>query len=77
MKNSEIRTLVTIALLAAGLSAGPPSQESRKAPSARWTFDGEAAVRSTTDVASGIKDPIEGHFMFVPGISGTGLQFDG
>jgi len=77
VKNSEIRTLITIALLAAGLSAGPPSQESRKGPSARWTFDGEAAVRSTTDVASGIKDPIEGHFVFVPGVSGTGLKFDG
>jgi len=77
VKNSEIRTLIAIAALAAGLAAGLQAQESRKVPSARWTFEGDTAARSTTDVASGIKDPIEGHFLLVPGVSGTGLKFDG
>ena len=45
---------------------------------ARWAFDAERTeVRSTTDVASGVQDAVEGHFKFVPGISGTGLKFDG
>jgi hypothetical protein len=43
---------------------------------ARWTFD-EGAGASALDQAGGLKDAIQGHFKFVPGIAGTGLKFDG
>lgn len=60
-----------------GPAAGSPPQAARKGPSARWAFDDGAAARSALDTASGVQDAIEGHFKFVPGISGTGLRFDG
>jgi hypothetical protein len=43
---------------------------------ARWTFD-EAAGPTVLDSAGNIKDTIEGHCKFVPGVSGSGLKFDG
>jgi len=43
---------------------------------ARWTFD-EAAAPTVFDSVAGLKDAIEGHFKFVPGVSGSGLKFDG
>ena len=44
---------------------------------AHWEFDEGAQVRSTTEAVTGLKDPIEGHFWFAPGVAGTGLKFDG
>jgi hypothetical protein len=43
---------------------------------ARWTFD-EGAGPTVLDNAGGLKDAIEGHFKFVPGVAGSGLKFDG
>jgi len=43
---------------------------------ARWTFD-EGAGPAVIDSAGGLKDAVEGHFKFVPGVAGSGLKFDG
>jgi len=67
---------VVVALaIRAFLGATPSPQD--PTPVARWAFDDGAAARSALDAATGVRDAIEGHFKFVPGISGTGLRFDG
>ena len=43
---------------------------------ARWTFD-EGAGPAVLDSADGLKDAVEGHFKFVPGVAGSSLKFDG
>ena len=60
-----------------GAAAGSPPQAARKGLSAWWAFDDGAAARSALDAVSGVQDAIEGHAKFVPGVSGTGLRFDG
>lgn len=60
-----------------GPAAGSPPEAARKGPAALWAFDDGTEARSALDAATGLQDAIEGHFKFVPGISGTGLRFDG
>jgi hypothetical protein len=43
---------------------------------ARWSFD-EAATPVTRDTMSGVEDKVEGFYKYVPGVTGTGLRFDG
>jgi hypothetical protein len=43
---------------------------------AKWSFD-ETSNRLTRDSVSGIQDKVEGFFKYVPGVSGTGMRFDG
>jgi hypothetical protein len=43
---------------------------------AKWSFD-EKAGRVTRDSVSGIEDKLEGFIKYVPGVSGTGMRFDG
>ena len=43
---------------------------------AKWSFD-ETTGRVTRDSASGTEDKVEGFFKYLPGVSGTGLRFDG
>ncbi len=45
-------------------------------PVARWSFD-SATVPVTHDTAGGIDDKVGGFYKYVPGVSGTGLRFDG
>ena len=66
------------AVLALALFAGPqaPAPQAGPGPVARWTFD-DAAGPVALDAAGGVKDEIRGRFLFAPGVSGTGLKFDG
>jgi hypothetical protein len=43
---------------------------------AKWSFD-ETAGRLTRDSVSGTEDKVEGFIKYVPGVSGSGLRFDG
>ena len=43
---------------------------------AKWSFD-EAATPVTRDTTSGVEDKVEGFYKYVPGVTGTGLRFDG
>ena len=43
---------------------------------AKWSFD-ETAGRVTRDSASGTEDKVEGFIKYLPGVSGSGLRFDG
>ncbi len=43
---------------------------------AKWSFD-EAASPATHDSVSGNDDKVEGFYKYVPGVTGTGLRFDG
>ena len=43
---------------------------------AKWSFD-EAASPATHDSVSGNEDKVEGFYKYVPGVTGTGLRFDG
>ena len=70
-----MRGPVWVCALALALLAGPAAGSPPQA--ARWAFDDEAAARSALDAASGVRDAIRGNFRFVPGVSGTGLRFDG
>jgi hypothetical protein len=46
------------------------------APVAQWSFDKNPG-NTTRDSIAGISDRIEGYGDYVPGVSGTGLRFDG
>ena len=43
---------------------------------AKWSFD-ETAGRVTRDSASGTEDKVGGFIKYLPGVSGSGLRFDG
>ncbi len=76
MKNSEVRILITITALASCLSAGLHARESRKGPSAWWTFDGVREGR-VSDKASSARDELSGNYRLVRGVVGEALKFDG
>src|SRR5271157_1543374 len=43
---------------------------------AKWSFE-SVATPTTHDTASGVDDKVEGFYKYVPGVTGTGLRFDG
>ena len=43
---------------------------------AQWSFN-ETQTRTTHDSAGGVEDTVEGFSKYVPGVTGTGLRFDG
>lgn len=45
-------------------------------PVAKWSFEPQAGPL-TTEGISGKNDPVEGFYNYVPGVSGSGLRFDG
>ena len=47
-----------------------------RAPVAHWSFD-KAQGEVTQDSVTKIGDKVEGYAKYVPGVSGTGLRFDG
>ena len=64
--------------IAALVLASPVVLAQDRGPVARWTFDeGRRPGPNVLDSASGLKDTIAGHYKFVPGVAGSGLQFDG
>ena len=77
MSKRLLLSFVLAFAILAGEAGELRSQAERKGPLAWWTFNDGLATRSALDVASGVRDAVEGHFQFVPGISGTGLRFDG
>ncbi len=75
--NSSLRAVVIIALGAALVKSSPLALLAEgKGTIAHWSFD-EAAGTSTHDSATGETNAIEGYYKYLPGVSGTGLRFDG
>ena len=78
MKRKTRSFLRPLLLCGLFLAFAAPAVFSQQDPGlvARWTFD-EGAGSSALDSVGGLKDAIQGHFRFAPGVAGSGLQFDG
>ena len=63
-------TLLTLTLLPAGMTAQDQGLV------AKWSFE-EVATPTAHDTATGLDDAVDGFYKYVPGVSGTGLRFDG
>ena len=72
-RKSVLAALVTGVLLTAGAAHGAAVDTE---PVALWAFD-EGSGTEARDTISGVKDSIQGHFRFVPGVAGTALKLDG
>ncbi|MGA2363115.1 MAG: LamG domain-containing protein [Candidatus Aminicenantales bacterium] len=77
MNRRQLWAFIVAFAILSGAVAELRSQAARKDPVALWAFDDRVTTRTALDAASGVQDAIEGHFKFVPGISGAGLRFDG
>jgi hypothetical protein len=66
----------TILLAVIGSALSFAASASADGPVAEWRFD-EGEGQKATDSASGRSDEIHGNFWYLPGVSGTGIKFDG
>jgi hypothetical protein len=74
---SSAISLAAVLSLGAVIVSAPRALAQEPGLVARWSFDDASAGLAALDAVSGEKDAIRGHFKFVPGVSGTGLRFDG
>ena len=72
-RESVLAALMTGVLLTA-IAVGAAATDS--GPVALWKFD-EGTGTEARDSISGVKDPIQGHFRFTPGVAGAALKLDG
>jgi len=76
-KSLAAGAFLAILLAAAMIGAGQDAGARNTGLLARWTFDDASAGAVVSDAAGGVKDAIRGRFLITPGVSGTGLKFDG
>ena len=76
-KSLAAGAFLAILLAAAMIGAGQDAGARNTGLLARWTFDDASAGAVVSDAAGGVKDAIRGRFIITPGVSGTGLKFDG
>jgi len=73
---SHLRLVGTTFILMNWLFLAPGLFAQGEGVVAKWSFD-ETAGRVTRDSASGTEDKVEGFIKYLPGVSGSGLRFDG
>jgi hypothetical protein len=73
---SNLRSVGTTLILIYGLFLAPGLFAQGEGVVAKWSFE-ETAGRVTRDSVSGTEDKVEGFIKYVPGVSGTGMRFDG
>ena len=71
-----VRLVGITLILVNGLCLAPGLRAQGEGVVAKWSFD-ETAGRVTRDSVSKVEDKVESFIKYVPGVSGTGLRFDG